>query len=81
MASKNDSNWYQNYEALKAHVAETGHFCDKHSRLNNWARYQRKCIKTGTLEDWKRELFEELAASRSTKHTGGRKRKNVVQDQ
>ena len=81
MASKNDAKWHQNYEALKVHVAETGHFCDKHSRLNNWARYQRKCIKAGTLEDWKRELFEELAASRCNKHTGGRKRKNVVQDQ
>lgn len=72
---KNDERWLANYEALKAHVSETGHFCDKHSRLNNWVRYQRKCIKAGTLEDWKRELFEELAASRSDSHTGGRKRK------
>lgn len=74
MATKNEENWLSNYEAIKAHVAETGHFCDKHSRLNNWARYQRKCIKAGTLEDWKRVLFEELAASRSNEHTGGRKR-------
>lgn len=24
--SKNDENWLANYEALKAHVLETGHF-------------------------------------------------------
>lgn len=26
--------WIANYEELKAHVAETGHFCNKHHRLN-----------------------------------------------
>lgn len=72
---KNDERWMANYEALKAHVAETGHLCDKHSHLNNWARYQRKCIKAGTLEEWKQELFATLAASRSNSHTGGRKKK------
>lgn len=46
-------------------------FCDKHSRMNNWDRYHRKCIKAGTLEYWKRELFEELAAVHSNSHTGG----------
>lgn len=66
-----------NYEAIKAYVAETGHFPDKHSVGNNWGRYQRKCIKAGALEDWKRELFEELAASRSNSHTGGRKKKQI----
>ena len=81
MATKNDEKWMANYKALKAHVAETGHFPDKHSRLNNWARYQRKCIKADTLEDWKRELFEELADSRSsTEHTGGRKKKTLTTD-
>ena len=58
MATKNDGHWFANYAALKAHVAEAGHFCDKHRRLNNWVRYQRKCIKAGILENWKRELFE-----------------------
>ncbi len=36
MASKNEEKWMVNYEALKAHVAMTGHFPDKHSTLNNW---------------------------------------------
>ena len=54
----NEERWLSNFEALKAHVAETGHFPDKHSRLNNWVRYQRKCIKAGTLDSRKCELFE-----------------------
>ena len=27
--AKNEDNWLSNYEAVKAHVAETGHFPDK----------------------------------------------------
>lgn len=61
---KNEEKWLVNYKALKAHVAETGHFPDKHTIGNNWGRYQRKCIKAGMLEDWKQELFEELVARR-----------------
>lgn len=78
MASKVDYNWYQNYEALKAYIAERGHLPDKHvvenRALLSWAKYQRKKIKEGTLEDEKRELVESLFASRSTEHTGGRRK-------
>ena len=59
-----DSRWQANYEALKAYVAETGHFPGKHTRLNNWCRYQRKRINAGTLPADRRAMFEELAASR-----------------
>lgn len=31
MANKNEDNWMSNFEALKAHIAVTGHFPDKHS--------------------------------------------------
>lgn len=71
-----DEKWLANYEAVKAHVAETGHFPDKHSIGNNWVRYQRKRLKTGLMTDEKKRLFEELAASRSDSHTGGRKKKD-----
>lgn len=71
----NEEKWMQNYLELKAHVAETGHFCDKHTKLNNWVRYQRKRLKAGLMTDEQKRLFEELAASRSDSHTGGRKRK------
>ena len=63
-----------NYEALKAHVLETGHFPDKHTTLNNWVRYQRKRLKAGLMTDEQKRLFEELADSRSTEHTGGRRK-------
>ena len=76
MASKSEDNWNIRFNELKAHVAETGHFPDKHSILNNWVRYQRKRIKAGLMNDEQRSLFETLAASRSKAHTGGRKKKS-----
>lgn len=79
IASKNDSNWYQNYEALKAYIQERGHLPDKpvvtNRSLLSWAKYQRKKIKEGTLDDEKREMFETLLATRSTEHTGGKRKK------
>lgn len=78
MASKNDDKWLTNYEALKAYILERGHLPDKHvvenRSLLSWAKYQRKKIKEGTLDEEKRELFESLLATRSTEHTGGRKK-------
>ena len=74
--AKNEDKWFENYEAVKAHVAQTGHFPDKHSVGNNWCRYQRKRIKAGTMPEEQKVLFEELAASRSDSHTGGRKPKS-----
>ena len=78
MTSKTDSNWYRNYDALKAYILQRGHLPDKHvvenCALLLWAKYQRKKIKEGTLDDEKRELFESLLATRSTEHTGGRRK-------
>ena len=39
--------------------------------LLSWAKYQRKKIKEGKLDDEKREMFESLLATRSNEHTGG----------
>lgn len=72
--SKNDDNWLANYEELKAHVLETGHFCDKHTRLCNWGKYQRKRIKAGTMPEEQKVMFEVLEKMRSGEHTGGRKK-------
>lgn len=74
----NDERWMANYEALKAHVAETGHFANKHTRLNAFVKYTRKKLNSGTLEEWKKELFLGLAESRSDSHTGGRKKKEQI---
>ena len=71
----NSSRWHENYEAFKSHVARTGYFPNKHTRLNNWCRYQRKRIKAGVMPEEQRVLFEALAASRSGEHTGGRRKK------
>ena len=76
MASKNDEKWIANYEAVKAHVAETGHFPDKHSIGNNWVRYQRKRLKAGLMPEDQRLLFEALENMRSNEHTGGRRKKS-----
>ena len=77
MTTKNEENWYQNYEALKAYILERGHLPDKHvvenRALLNWAKYNRKKIKAGTLDADKVQLFEEHLALRSNEHTGGRK--------
>ena len=52
---KNEDKWFENYEAVKAHVALTGHFPDKHSIGNNCCRYQRKLsLQMG----WSRELHQ-----------------------
>ena len=79
MASKTDSNWYRNYDALKAYILQRGHLPDKHvvenRALLSWAKYQRKKIKEGTLDEKKREMFEALLATRSNEHTGGRRPK------
>ena len=84
MASKNDAKWHQNYEALKVYILQRGHLPDKHvvenRALLSWAKYQRKKIKEGTLEEEKREMFEALLASRSTEHTGGRRKKTEMHD-
>lgn len=73
--------WRENFEALKRYVLERGHLPDKHvvenRALLNWAKYNRKKIKAGTLDADKVQLFEELLALRSNEHTGGRKPKNA----
>ena len=79
MASKTDSNWYRNYEVLKAYIFQRGHLPDKHvvenRALLSWAKYQKRKIKEGTLDEEKLMMFEALLATRSTEHTGGRRPK------
>ena len=78
MGSKRDERWMTNYEALKAYILLRGHLPDKHvvenRALLSWAKYQRKKIKEGSLDNEKRELFELLLATRSNEHTGGRRK-------
>ena len=76
MASKNDENFIAFCNELRAYVEEHKLFPQKHSRLSHKIKYTRKKINEGTLDDWKHEMFEEIANSRDFSiHTGGRKKK------
>ena len=73
-----DELWYRNFELLKAYVAEHHHLPDKKKvegrGLLNWAKFQRKKIKAGDLDEEKARLFQELMSTRSNEHTGGRRK-------
>lgn len=78
MAKKNEDNWLANFDLLKAHVAQTGHFPNKHTSLNNWVRYQRKRMKAGIMPEEQMRLFLQLCEQRSNEHTGGRRKKDNI---
>jgi hypothetical protein len=73
--SINEESWLRNYEALKAHVIETGHFPNKHDRRLNWYKYNVKLIKQGKLSEDRERMIHELENMRSGEHTGGRRKK------
>ena len=81
---KNDQAWKNNYEALRSYVLERGHLPHKgvveNRALLNWAKYNRKKIKEGSLSAERQRLFEELMAIRSNEHTGGRRPKTPRQE-
>lgn len=63
-------------DELRAYVEEHHLFPDKHTRLSHKVKYTRKKINEGTLEEWKRVMFEEIAGMRDLRiHTGGRRKK------
>ena len=76
-----DESWHQNFELLKAYIEEHHHLPDKKKVENrgllSWAKYQRKRIKAGALDEEKTRLFLELMDSRSKEHTGGRRKLTV----
>ena len=76
-----EESWHQNFELLKAYIEEHHHLPDKKKVENrgllSWAKYQRKRIKAGALDEEKTRLFLELMDSRSKEHTGGKRKSNV----
>lgn len=77
--SKNDNNWVVRYEQLKAYIEDHHHLPAKDSGLNakyllNWVKYQRKRITAGAMPEEQKVMLESLLDSRSTEHTGGRKK-------
>ena len=72
MAGKNDDNFIAFCDELRAYVEEHHLFPAKHHRLLKKCKYVRRKINEGTLEEWKREMFEEIANARDLSiHTGG----------
>lgn len=71
----NEERWNTFIENLRTYVGEHHHFPNKHTSMLNAIKYTRKKINDGTLEKWKKEMFEEIANSRDLSiHTGGRKK-------
>ena len=75
MATRNNQNFIAFGDELGEYVKEH-HLCpQKHSRLSHKIKYTRKKINDGTLEDWKRVMFKEIAKMRDLSiHTGGRRK-------
>lgn len=71
----NDERFIAFCDELRTYVKEHHLFPDKHTRLSHKVKYTRKKINEGTLEDWKRVMFEEIAEMRDLSiHTGGRRK-------
>lgn len=64
MATKNDEKFIAFCNDLRAYVEEHHLFPDKHTQLSHKVKYTRKKINEGTLEEWKRVMFEEVAGMR-----------------
>lgn len=68
----NEERWNAFINELRTYVEEHHLFPQKHSRLSLKIKYTRKKINEGTLEEWKRLMFEEIAEMRDLRiHTGG----------
>lgn len=78
MASKSDENYIAFCNDLRAYVQEHHLFPAKHSTALNKIKYIRRKINEGTLEEWKKKMFLEIAEMRDlTQHTGGRRKKTI----
>lgn len=78
MATKKDEDFIAFCNELRAYVQEYHLFPAKHSTALNKIKYIRRKINEGTLEEWKKEMFLEIADIRDlTQHTGGRRKKTV----
>lgn len=79
----NEERWRSNYKALEEYIELHHHLPSKDSGLNakyllNWVKYQRKRMKAGLMSEEQKILLEFLLDSRSTEHTGGRKKNTEI---
>lgn len=70
-ARSREERWHENYDALKAYVAEHHQMPDKkkaeHRNLLNWWKYNKKCVKQDKLDAEKLKLLQELSDMRTVK--------------
>lgn len=66
--TKNEQNWFDNYEQLKAYIRVHRHLPDKRKvekrGLLNWWKYNRKLLRAGRLSDQRALLLNELSEMR-----------------
>ncbi len=64
MVSRKEENWQNNYRALFLYVETYHHLPNKNimdgRRMLNWWKYNKKCIKRGTLTEEQVRMLEEL---------------------
>lgn len=69
--TKREENWLNRYEALKNYIEEHKQLPDKKKVENrgllNWWKYNKKCMKQGTLDDDKVRMLTELSNMRNIK--------------
>ena len=66
-------SWQAFIDELRTYVQEHHHFPNKHTRLLSRVKYTRRKINDGTLEEWKKEQFLEVANMRDMEeHCGGK---------
>lgn len=69
--TKREENWLNGYEALKNYIIEHKQLPDKKKVENrgllNWLKYNKKCMKQGTLDDEKVRMLTELSNMRNIK--------------
>lgn len=75
---KNEEKRLAKYTALREHVEAHGHLTDRHTQLNHWWKYQKKKRKEGKLTEEQSRLLDELMELRTHEHTGGRRKKVIV---
>ena len=69
--TKREENWLNRYEALKNYIEEHKQLPDKkkvenRGLLNCW-KYNKKCMKQGTLDDERVRMLTELSNMRNIK--------------
>lgn len=72
-----EERWNAFIGELRDYVLKHHHFTNKHANLLSRVKYIREKINDGTLEDWKKEQFLEVANMRDMEgHCGGRRKVN-----